>query len=81
MVSDFFISIEIDFVFLLSNQLSMKINHLQIEIDGIDKEILRDLMDDARKPILQIAAEEELRISQKPLKKFVKTKCIWAKFL
>ena len=33
----------------------MKINHLQIEIDGIDKEILRDLMDDARKPILQIA--------------------------
>ena len=55
MVSDFFISIEIDFVFLLSNQLSMKINHLQIEIDGIDKEILRDLMEDARKPILQIA--------------------------
>ena len=33
----------------------MKINHLQIEIDGIDKEILLDLMDDARKPILQIA--------------------------
>ena len=33
----------------------MKINHLQIEIDGIDKEILRDLMEDARKPILQIA--------------------------
>jgi Lrp/AsnC family transcriptional regulator, regulator for asnA, asnC and gidA len=33
----------------------MKINSLQIEIDGIDKEILRDLMDDARKPILQIA--------------------------
>ncbi len=33
----------------------MKINHLQIEIDGIDKEILRDLMNDARKPILQIA--------------------------
>ena len=33
----------------------MKINQLQIEIDGIDKEILRDLMDDARKPILQIA--------------------------
>jgi Lrp/AsnC family transcriptional regulator, regulator for asnA, asnC and gidA len=33
----------------------MKINQLQIEIDGIDKEILRDLMTDARKPILQIA--------------------------
>ena len=33
----------------------MKTNHLQIEIDGIDKEILRDLMEDARKPILQIA--------------------------
>jgi len=32
----------------------MKINKLQIEIDGIDKEILRDLMEDARKPILQI---------------------------
>ncbi len=33
----------------------MKINRLEIEIDGIDKEILRDLMEDARKPILQIA--------------------------
>lgn len=33
----------------------MKTNSLQIEIDGIDKEILRSLMDDARKPILQIA--------------------------
>lgn len=33
----------------------MKIKSLQIEIDGIDKEILRQLMDDARKPILQIA--------------------------
>lgn len=33
----------------------MKLNSLQIEIDGIDKEILRDLMEDARKPILQIA--------------------------
>lgn len=33
----------------------MKLNHLQIEIDGIDKDILRDLMEDARKPILQIA--------------------------
>ena len=33
----------------------MKINQLQIEIDGIDKEILRHLMEDARKPILQIA--------------------------
>lgn len=33
----------------------MKTNQLQIEIDGIDKEILRDLMQDARKPILQIA--------------------------
>lgn len=33
----------------------MKIKSLQIEIDGIDKEILRQLMNDARKPILQIA--------------------------
>lgn len=33
----------------------MKINQANIEIDGIDKEILRDLMEDARKPILQIA--------------------------
>lgn len=33
----------------------MKINALQVEIDGIDKEILKDLMEDARKPILQIA--------------------------
>jgi Lrp/AsnC family transcriptional regulator, regulator for asnA, asnC and gidA len=33
----------------------MKINSLQVEIDGIDKEILRFLMEDARKPILQIA--------------------------
>lgn len=33
----------------------MKINQLQIEIDGLDKEILRNLMEDARKPILQIA--------------------------
>ncbi|ALM48870.1 transcriptional regulator [Flavobacterium psychrophilum] len=35
----------------------MKINSLQIEIDGIDKEILRYLMEDARKPILQIAGK------------------------
>lgn len=35
----------------------MKINQLQIEIDGIDKEILRYLMEDARKPILQIASK------------------------
>ena len=33
----------------------MKINSLQIEIDGIDMEILRDLIQDARKLILQIA--------------------------
>jgi len=33
----------------------MKTNQLHIEIDGIDKEILRFLMEDARKPILQIA--------------------------
>jgi Lrp/AsnC family transcriptional regulator for asnA, asnC and gidA len=32
----------------------MKINSLIVEIDGIDKEILRDLMEDA-KTILQIA--------------------------
>ena len=30
-------------------------NSLLVEIDGIDKEILRFLMEDARKPILQIA--------------------------
>jgi Lrp/AsnC family transcriptional regulator, regulator for asnA, asnC and gidA len=35
----------------------MKINSLQVEIDGIDKEILRFLMEDARKPILQIASK------------------------
>ena len=35
----------------------MKINSLQIEIDGIDKEILRYLMEDARKPILQIGSK------------------------
>ncbi|MFP9114061.1 Lrp/AsnC family transcriptional regulator [Flavobacterium sp. RHBU_3] len=35
----------------------MKINQAQIEIDGIDKEILRYLMEDARKPILQIAGK------------------------
>jgi Lrp/AsnC family transcriptional regulator for asnA, asnC and gidA len=34
----------------------MKINSLIVEIDGIDKEILRHLMEDARKPILQIAS-------------------------
>ena len=33
----------------------MKLNSQTVEIDGIDKEILRDLMKDARKPILQIA--------------------------
>lgn len=33
----------------------MKIADEKIEIDGIDKEILRYLMEDARKPILEIA--------------------------
>lgn len=33
----------------------MKINSPIVEIDGIDKEILRFLMEDARKQILQIA--------------------------
>ncbi len=33
----------------------MKINNQNIEIDGIDKEILRSLMEDARTPILEIA--------------------------
>ncbi|MCX2678828.1 Lrp/AsnC ligand binding domain-containing protein [Galbibacter sp. EGI 63066] len=33
----------------------MKISDKKIEIDGIDKEILRHLMEDARKPILEIA--------------------------
>ncbi|MDO5607026.1 MAG: Lrp/AsnC ligand binding domain-containing protein [Capnocytophaga sp.] len=33
----------------------MRITSEQIEIDGIDKEILRFLMEDARKPILEIA--------------------------
>ncbi len=35
----------------------MKINTLAIEIDGIDKEILRQLMEDARRPVLQIATK------------------------
>lgn len=35
----------------------MKINPQYIEIDGIDKEILRYLMEDARMPILQIASK------------------------
>ena len=33
----------------------MKVNNEKVEIDGIDKEILRYLMTDARKPILEIA--------------------------
>ncbi|WP_224484972.1 Lrp/AsnC ligand binding domain-containing protein [Robertkochia aurantiaca] len=33
----------------------MKFVNETVEIDGIDKEILRNLMDDARKPILEIA--------------------------
>ncbi len=33
----------------------MKISNEKVEIDGIDKEILRSLMEDARKPILEIA--------------------------
>ncbi|MGS2762711.1 Lrp/AsnC ligand binding domain-containing protein [Sinomicrobium sp. M5D2P9] len=33
----------------------MKIINETVEIDGIDKEILRSLMNDARKPILEIA--------------------------
>ncbi|MAZ26628.1 MAG: transcriptional regulator [Cytophagaceae bacterium] len=33
----------------------MKVVNQQIEIDGIDKIILRQLMEDARKPILEIA--------------------------
>ncbi|MFD0861065.1 Lrp/AsnC ligand binding domain-containing protein [Sungkyunkwania multivorans] len=33
----------------------MKITNNIVEIDGIDKEILRNLMEDARKPILEIA--------------------------
>jgi Lrp/AsnC family transcriptional regulator for asnA, asnC and gidA len=32
----------------------MKINSLIVEVDGIDKEILRDLMEDARKPIYKL---------------------------
>jgi Lrp/AsnC family transcriptional regulator, regulator for asnA, asnC and gidA len=40
---------------VFQNSKPMKTNNLIAEIDGIDKEILRDLMDDARKPILQIA--------------------------
>ena len=49
----------------------MKINQLQIEIDGIDKEILRDLMEDARKPILQIANKigiaKQMSVTKKPV--------------
>lgn len=33
----------------------MKIKSEQFEVDGIDKEILRCLMEDARKPVLEIA--------------------------
>lgn len=33
----------------------MKVNNEKVEIDGLDKEILRYLMTDARKPILEIA--------------------------
>src|SRR5699024_3804083 len=33
----------------------MKLSQDIVTIDGIDKEILRDLMQDARKPILEIA--------------------------
>lgn len=33
----------------------MKLSNDKVEIDGIDKEILRFLMQDARKPILEIA--------------------------
>jgi len=33
----------------------MKFTNETVEIDGIDKEILRSLMEDARKPILEIA--------------------------
>lgn len=33
----------------------MKLSQDIVAIDGIDKEILRDLMEDARKPILEIA--------------------------
>lgn len=33
----------------------MKLSQEIVSIDGIDKEILRDLMQDARKPILEIA--------------------------
>ena len=33
----------------------MKANKGNVQIDGIDKKILRYLMEDARKPILEIA--------------------------
>ena len=33
----------------------MKLENNELKIDGIDKEILRNLMEDARKPILEIA--------------------------
>lgn len=35
----------------------MKSQNTKIELDGIDKEILKHLMEDARKPILKIANE------------------------
>ena len=35
----------------------MKVNHKGIHIDGIDKKILRALMEDARTPILEIEAD------------------------
>jgi Lrp/AsnC family transcriptional regulator for asnA, asnC and gidA len=45
-----------------------------VEIDGIDKEILRFLMEDARKPILQIANKIEF---QELHPSVAKTRAIW----
>lgn len=42
----------------------MNPNKIKVELDGIDKEILRFLMEDARKPILQIA--NKIGISEQP---------------
>jgi Lrp/AsnC family transcriptional regulator for asnA, asnC and gidA len=58
----------------------VKINSLIVEIDGIDKEILRDLWD-AEKPILQIANKiEYLSSIHQRLRKLEQSGVISSKF-
>jgi hypothetical protein len=51
---------------IFSLKISYENQFLVVEIDGIDKEILRDLMEDARKPILQIANKIGYRSNDTP---------------